>query len=89
MGTKLDLRDDKDTIEKLKEKKLSPITYPQGLALAKEIGMCLGIILDLLKRERQKKRASPHFNEAFVVVSHSGISEGHKETHPGPWDKCT
>ncbi|OXB77489.1 UNVERIFIED_CONTAM: hypothetical protein H355_015781 [Colinus virginianus] len=38
VGTKLDLRDDKDTIEKLKEKKLSPITYPQGLALAKEIG---------------------------------------------------
>ena len=38
VGTKLDLRDDKDTIEKLKEKKLSPITYPQGLAMAKEIG---------------------------------------------------
>ena len=29
VGTKLDLRDDKDTVEKLKEKKLSPITYPQ------------------------------------------------------------
>lgn len=40
VGTKLDLRDDKDTIEKLKEKKLAPITYPQGLALAKEIGKC-------------------------------------------------
>lgn len=38
VGTKLDLRDDKDTIEKLKEKKLAPITYPQGLAMAKEIG---------------------------------------------------
>ncbi|KAF7649511.1 hypothetical protein LDENG_00140440, partial [Lucifuga dentata] len=36
VGTKLDLRDDKETIEKLKEKKLAPITYPQGLALAKE-----------------------------------------------------
>lgn len=40
VGTKLDLRDDKDTIEKLKEKKLTPITYPQGLAMAKEIGRC-------------------------------------------------
>ena len=29
VGTKLDLREDKDTIEKLKEKKLAPITYPQ------------------------------------------------------------
>uniref|UniRef100_W8AQG8 Ras-related protein Rac1 n=1 Tax=Ceratitis capitata TaxID=7213 RepID=W8AQG8_CERCA len=38
VGTKLDLRDDKATIEKLKEKKLTPITYPQGLAMAKEIG---------------------------------------------------
>uniref|UniRef100_A0A2K5PLR0 small monomeric GTPase n=1 Tax=Cebus imitator TaxID=2715852 RepID=A0A2K5PLR0_CEBIM len=37
VGTKLDLRDAKDTIEKLK-KKLTPITYPQGLAMAKEIG---------------------------------------------------
>ncbi|XP_071398468.1 ras-related C3 botulinum toxin substrate 2 isoform X3 [Centroberyx affinis] len=38
VGTKLDLRDEKETVEKLKEKKLAPITYPQGLALAKEIG---------------------------------------------------
>lgn len=37
VGTKLDLRDDKDRIEKLKEKKLSPIIYPQGLAMAKDI----------------------------------------------------
>lgn len=45
VGTKLDLRDDKDTIERLKEKKLAPITYPQGLALAKEIGTGLGLRL--------------------------------------------
>jgi Ras-related C3 botulinum toxin substrate 1 len=37
VGTKLDLRDDKETIEKLREKKLTPITYPQGLQMAKEI----------------------------------------------------
>lgn len=37
VGTKLDLRDDKTTIEKLRDKKLAPITYPQGLAMAKEI----------------------------------------------------
>jgi len=29
VGTKLDLREDKNTIEKLKDKKLAPITYPQ------------------------------------------------------------
>lgn len=38
VGTKLDLRDDAKTIDKLKERKLQPITYPQGLAMAKEIG---------------------------------------------------
>ena len=29
VGTKLDLREDKETIDKLTEKKLAPITYPQ------------------------------------------------------------
>ena len=38
VGTKLDLRDDEDTIKRLKEEELEPITYPQGLAMAKEIG---------------------------------------------------
>ena len=38
VGTKLDLRDDAQTLEKLRERKLAPISYPQGLAMAKEIG---------------------------------------------------
>ncbi|KAF7489077.1 Ras-related C3 botulinum toxin substrate 1 [Sarcoptes scabiei] len=38
VGTKLDLREDPRTLEKLKERKLHPITYPQGLGMAKEIG---------------------------------------------------
>ncbi|KAJ1826296.1 Rho GTPase protein rac1 [Coemansia sp. RSA 2599] len=37
VGTKLDLREDRDTIEKLKEKGMQPITYPQGLNMAKEL----------------------------------------------------
>ncbi|XP_064406253.1 ras-related C3 botulinum toxin substrate 1 [Halichondria panicea] len=37
VGTKLDLRDDKETVEKLKEKRLNPITYTQGLQMLKEI----------------------------------------------------
>ncbi|PAA82969.1 hypothetical protein BOX15_Mlig013051g1, partial [Macrostomum lignano] len=37
VGTKLDLRDDKDTIEKLREKRLAPITHLQGMTMAKEI----------------------------------------------------
>ena len=38
VGTQLDLRDDKETIEKLKEERLTPITYPQGLSMANDIG---------------------------------------------------
>jgi small GTP-binding protein len=37
VGTKLDLREDKETLEKLKDKKLQPVTFPQGLAMMKEI----------------------------------------------------
>ena len=37
VGTKLDLREDKETVEKLKEKKLTPITFAQGLQMCKEI----------------------------------------------------
>lgn len=37
VGTKLDLRDDPETNEKLRERRLAPITYTQGLQMAKEI----------------------------------------------------
>lgn len=38
VGTKLDLKEDRNTIEKLREKNLSPITFSQGEALSREIG---------------------------------------------------
>ena len=38
MGTKLDVREDKELIERSKEKRLAPITHPQGLAMAKDVG---------------------------------------------------
>ncbi|XP_071813374.1 ras-related protein Rac1 [Apostichopus japonicus] len=37
VGTKLDLRDDKETMNKLSERSLRPIAYPQGLQMQKEI----------------------------------------------------
>ena len=39
VGTKTDLRDDPLEVEKLKSRKQSPISYAQGLALAKEIAL--------------------------------------------------
>ena len=38
IGTKVDLRDDKKTVEKLRKNNQCPITYPQGLAMAKDCG---------------------------------------------------
>jgi len=38
VGTKLDLRDDKEALDRLAEKKMAPITYEQGLQMGKEIG---------------------------------------------------
>jgi len=38
VGTKIDLRDDKETLDRLAEKKLAPISYEQGMQMCKEIG---------------------------------------------------
>ena len=38
VGTKLDIRDDKETVEKLKQMKLSPLSKIDGLKLQKDIG---------------------------------------------------
>ncbi|KZO96021.1 small GTPase Rac1 [Calocera viscosa TUFC12733] len=37
VGTKLDLREDVATVTKLRERRMAPITYPQGVAMAKDI----------------------------------------------------
>ncbi|KAH8110608.1 P-loop containing nucleoside triphosphate hydrolase protein [Phellopilus nigrolimitatus] len=37
VGTKLDLRDDPATIDKLRERRMSPISYQQGLQMQKDI----------------------------------------------------
>jgi len=37
VGTKLDMREDKETLDRLAEKKLSPITTEQGNQMGKEI----------------------------------------------------
>jgi GTPase SAR1 family protein len=37
IGTKLDLREDRDTIDKLRERRMQPIDYQAGAALARQI----------------------------------------------------
>lgn len=38
VGTKLDLRDEPNTLAKLAEKRMAPITYQQGIQMASDIG---------------------------------------------------
>lgn len=38
VGTKLDLREDNETINKLRERRMQPVSYPQGNQMAREIG---------------------------------------------------
>ncbi|KAL2180881.1 P-loop containing nucleoside triphosphate hydrolase protein [Thermothelomyces heterothallicus CBS 202.75] len=40
VGTKIDMRDDPETIQKLAEKKMSPILYEQGIQCARQIKAC-------------------------------------------------
>lgn len=49
VGTKLDLRDDRTTIEKLKDKKLAPITYPQVKLIKIYYYLFNHLILDIRK----------------------------------------
>lgn len=41
LATKIDLRDDPDTIKHLQAQGTSPITYEQGQALAKDVGAAI------------------------------------------------
>ncbi len=66
IGTKLDLRDDKDTIEQLKKNKQNPITYPEGLAMAKEIGAVKYLECSALTETGIKTV----FDEAIHAVQH-------------------
>lgn len=38
VGTKLDLRDDPVTLQRLKERRFTPITYSMGMQCAREVG---------------------------------------------------
>lgn len=38
VGTKLDLREESETVERLRKRNMAPITYTQGLAMSRDIG---------------------------------------------------
>uniref|UniRef100_A0A914WKC8 Uncharacterized protein n=1 Tax=Plectus sambesii TaxID=2011161 RepID=A0A914WKC8_9BILA len=64
VGTKLDLRDDRNIIETLREQRLAPITYSQGLAMAKKINAVKYLECSALTQEGMKQV----FDEASRAV---------------------
>ena len=63
-GTKLDLRDDPETISRLRAHRLAPITHAQGLQMAKEIKAVQYLECSALTHVGLKKV----FDEAIRVV---------------------
>lgn len=71
VGTKIDLREDSDTIQKLKEKGLTPVSYEQGISCQKQItavkyaecsalsqkGLKVSLVFDLETLERAEWNA--------------------------------
>ncbi|KAK3586052.1 hypothetical protein CHS0354_033174 [Potamilus streckersoni] len=64
VGTKLDMREDKETVERLNEKRCRPISYSQGLILAKEIKAVTYLECSALTQRRLKDV----FDEAIRAV---------------------
>ena len=71
VGTKLDLRDDKDTVEKLAKTGAKPITPEQGVELGKKIKAFKYMECSAMKRDGLKDV----FDQAIVAVLFGGKTE--------------
>jgi Ras-related C3 botulinum toxin substrate 1 len=64
LGCKLDLRSDQATIECLKKQQLRPVTYEQGVQMAKDVGAAKYMECSALTQEGLKAL----FDEAIQAV---------------------
>ncbi|VBB32005.1 unnamed protein product [Acanthocheilonema viteae] len=64
VGTKLDLREDNETVERLRERRLAPISYLQGLSMSKEINAVKYLECSALSQKGLKQV----FDEAIRAV---------------------
>jgi len=75
VGTKLDLRDDSETISRLREKNLAPITYEQGMAKQKEISAVKYMECSALTQKGLKQV----FDEAIRAVLNPPMQKSKKK----------
>jgi GTPase SAR1 family protein len=81
VGTKLDLRDEPNTLSKLAEKRMAPITYQQGMQMASEIGAVKYVECSALTQKNLKLV----FDEAIraVLFPSESASKGKKKQGGG------
>mmetsp|Transcript_30910 Transcript_30910/g.34469 ORF Transcript_30910/g.34469 Transcript_30910/m.34469 type:complete len:196 (+) Transcript_30910:86-673(+) len=79
VGTKLDLREEQDTISKLAAKKQAPITYEQGLQMMKDIGAVKYMECSALTQKGLKAV----FDEAIRAVISPDVAKNKKKKRSG------
>jgi Ras-related C3 botulinum toxin substrate 1 len=76
VGTKVDLREDADTLSKLNQKKQKPVTYEDATAMAAKVGAVTYIEISALKDLNVRK------------VMEEGLSWLYRSTEKPKKDKC-
>jgi len=76
VGTKLDLREDPATIDRLRDRRMQPLTYQQGIAMAKEIGAVKYLECSALTQKGLKNV----FDEAIRAVLYPAPLKGGKKS---------
>jgi len=66
VGTKLDLRDDQATVDKLRERRMAPISFQAGVAMQRDIGAVKYLECSALSQKGLKNV----FDEAIRAVLH-------------------
>jgi len=74
VGTKLDLRDDPATIDKLRERRMAPISYQAGIAMQKDIGAVKYLECSALSQKGLKNV----FDDAIRAVLNPQPKQGKK-----------
>ncbi|KAG8824656.1 Rho GTPase protein rac1 [Serendipita sp. 399] len=80
VGTKLDLREDPASIEKLRERRMAPISYQQGVSMHKEIGATKFLECSALTQKGLKNV----FDEAIRAVLYPTAKPKDKKKDKGP-----
>jgi len=88
VGTKLDLRDNPDTVESLKAQDLEPLTEEMGEKLAKEIGAVKYLECSALTQKNLPSVFEAAVKAVFEDHKEKSQKKGGKSTSSSEKDKC-